>query len=181
MNDRNTDFVGDFDPDSFMQETIDKPLDFERTLVPEGEFKLAIDDFTSDAFETFGFTYKKGPNKGEEGKMVVFTCPIIVLDDKVKAMLQTEKPLIYHRCTLDFEQDAGMGIVNFKKLAFGPNKNIELGKLRHATGQGADTNWQITKLRGSNPFMGKLVHANVTRKDGSVTKVVNIIRFAPIR
>lgn len=173
-------FSSDFDPDAFMQENIDQPLEFERTLVPEGEFKLAIEDFTSDAFETFEFTYKRGPAKGEEGKMIVFTCPIIVLDDGVKALLKTERPLIYHRCTLDFEQTPD-GSVDFKKLAFGPNKNIELGKLRHATGQGAPGNWNISMLRNSNPFMGKLAHATVDKKGGGKSKVVNIVRFAPIR
>ena len=35
-----------FDPDAFMQETVDQPLAVDRTLCPEGEYRFTIDDFT---------------------------------------------------------------------------------------------------------------------------------------
>lgn len=163
----------DFDPDQFMSQTVDQPLETERTLVPEGEYRLRIGDFTSEAFETFEFTYKKGPNKGEDGKMVNFTCPVIVDDDKVRAALKTEEPRVYHRCTLDFDSDGN--------LAWGPNRNIDLGKLRHATNQNNPGPWSVSMLRNSPPFMGKIQHRTGKRKDGSPFKIAEIVRFAPIR
>lgn len=162
-----------FDPEEFMNATVDQPLDAERTLVPEGEFKMTIDDFNTDAFETFAFTYKKGPHAGEEGAMHKFTCPIVINDDTVAAKLGVDKPRVYVQCTLDMD-DQG-------QLLFGPNKNIELGKLRNAVNQNQPGPWAIGKLRGAGPFMGKIAHRTGKRKDGTPFKVAEIIRFAPIR
>src|SRR5262245_17049603 len=97
-----------FDPDAFMSQTVDQPLEIERTLIPPGEYKMQVDDFTSDAFETYEFTYKRGPRAGSEGSMTTFNCPVVVLDDKVKADLKIEKPLVFHRITLDFAEDGSL-------------------------------------------------------------------------
>ena len=35
-----------FDPDAFMQTTVDQPLETEYVLVPQGEYVAMIDDFT---------------------------------------------------------------------------------------------------------------------------------------
>jgi hypothetical protein len=163
----------DFNPEDFMNQTVDQPLDFERTMVPEGEFKGSVGDFTSEAFETITFTYKRGPNAGQEGAMHKFTCPIIIDDPQVAAKMQQETPRVYMNCTLDFD-DQG-------KLEFGPNKNIDLGKLRHAVGQNNAGPWSISMLRGAGPFMVKIQHRTGKRKDGTEFKVAEPIRFAPIR
>ena len=163
----------DFDPDTFMNQTVDQPLSVERTLVPEGEYKGRIGDFTSDAFTTFNFTYKRGPAAGQEGSMHKFNCPIVIDDDKVRAALQMENVMIYQSCTLDFDDQGG--------LLFGPNKNIDLGKLRHATGQNNPGPWKISDLRGAGPFMVKVQHRTGKRNDGSEFKIAEPVRFAPIR
>jgi hypothetical protein len=162
-----------FDPETFMNQTLDAPLEIERTLIPEGEYRMSVDDFTSDAFETYEFTYKRGPRSGSEGSMTTFNCPIVVDDDKLKAELQTEKPMVFYRCTLDFNDDGS--------LATGPNKNIDLGKLRHAVGQNQQGNWSINMLRGAGPFMGKVQHRQGKRKDGTPFKVAEIVKMAPLR
>lgn len=163
----------DFNPEDFMNATVDQPLDDQRTLVPEGEYKMFIDDFTTDAFETFKFEYKKGPNAGEEGSFNKFNCPIVVDDPTVQAKLKQDKVRVYHTCNLDFGEDG--------KLESGPNKNIDLGKLRTAVNQNAAGPWSINQLKGAGPFMGKVQHRTGKRKDGTPFKVAEIVRFAPIR
>jgi len=162
-----------FNPDDFMNQTVDQPLAVERTLVPEGEYKARIDDFTSDAFETFTFQYKRGPMAGQDGSMHKFNCPLVIDDDAVRASLQQDKVLVFFPVTLDFD-DTGA-------LQFGPNKNIDLGKLRHATNQNNAGPWTIGQLRGAGPFMVKVQHRTGKRKDGTEFKVAEPVRFAPIR
>ena len=163
----------DFNPDDFMNQTVDQPLDHERTMVPPGEYQMRIGDFDRDAFETFEFTYQRGPNAGQEGKLHKFTCPIIVEDDTVKQKMGVETPMVYHQCTLDVDEHG--------KLLWGPNKNIALGQLRHATRQNdVGTPWSIGNLRGAGPFMGKVEHREGKRKDGSKFKIAEVVRFAPI-
>lgn len=164
--------MGTFDPDEFMSATIDQPLEVERTLCPEGEYKARIDDFTRDAFETFEFEYKRGPNAGQQGSMTKFSCPIVIDDDKVKADMGVDKVLVFYQCTLDFD-DKG-------QLAWGKNRNIDLGKLRNAAGQNQPGPWSPSMLRGAGPFMVKVAHRTGKRKDGSPFKVAEIARLAPI-
>ena len=163
----------DFDPDTFMTQTVDEPLESERTLIPPGEYRMFIDDFNRDAFETFEFTYKRGALAGQEGKMHKFTCPIVVDDEEVKKAMGMERPKIYYQCTLDFDENG--------QLVTGPNRNIDLGKLRHAVGQNQPGPWAISQLRGAGPFMAKVEHREGKRKDGSRFKIAEIVRFAPIR
>lgn len=166
--------MSSFNPEDFMTQTVDQPLDAERTLVPEGEYKMYIGDFDSNAFETFNFTYKRGPMAGQEGAMHKFTAPLVIDDDKVKQALGTEQPRIFHQCTLDVD-DQG-------QLQWGPNRNIALGQLRQAAGQNvAGQPWSINMLRGAGPFMGKVQHRTGKRNDGTQFKVAEVVRFAPIR
>lgn len=162
-----------FNAEDFMTQTIDQPLETERTLVPPGEYKMVIDDFTQEAFETFEFEYKRGPNAGQPGQMTKFGCPCIVVDDKVKADLGMEKVTVFKNITLDFD-DTGA-------IAFGKNRNIDLGQLRHAVGQNNPGPWSIAQLRGAGPFMGRVEHREGKRKDGSAFKIAEVTRVAPIR
>lgn len=165
--------MSNFDPEAFMQTTVDQPLEFERTLVPEGEYRLWVDDFDSSIFETFNFEYKRGPNAGQQGSLTKATVPIVVDDDKVRALFQTDKVRVYHECTLDLDPDTGL-------LLFGPNKNIAVGQLRHAVGQNSPGPWAFPNLRGAGPFMGKIEHREITGKNGKFKRAV-ITRMSPIR
>ena len=164
-----------FDPDAFMSTTIDQPLETERKLVPEGEYlNLMVDDFTSDAFETFSGEYQKGPNIGQQWSMTKFNCPVIVNDDKVKQFLNTDKPRVYYTCVLDFDENG--------QLDFGVNRNLQLGQLRKAVGQNqAGVVWMPSMLRGAGPFAGKLVHRPGKRKDGSPFIIAEFARLSPIK
>lgn len=163
-----------FDPDAFMAQTVDATEgDTEFRLVPEGEFKAMIGDFTSEAFERFEFTYKQGPKAGEEGAMVKFTCPFVIADDpKVQAEMGRSSVTVDKQIILDFDSNGG--------LDFGPNRNVNLNQVRAAVGQNKNGPWSVKDLRGAGPVMVKVVHRTGKRKDGSdfkraeVDKVVRI-------
>ncbi len=162
-----------FDADSFMNETVDQPFETERTLIPESEYRMAVDDFTSDALQTINFTYKKGERAGQPGSFTKFNVPIVILDDKVAHDLQLDKVVVVWSINLDLD-DTG-------KLEWGINKNIALGQLRRACGQNQNGPWSPSQLRGSKPFMGKVVHRTIKREDGTSYKVADIGRVMPIR
>ena len=164
--------MSQFDPDAFMTQTMDQPLETERTLVPPGEYQMMIDDFGRDALETFEFEYKRGPNAGQQGSMTKLGVPCLVQDESVKTSLGMDKVVVFKNITLDFENGS---------LAFGKNKNIDLGQLRHAVGQNNPGPWSIGNLRGAGPFMGRVEHREGNRKDGTKFKIAEVTRVAPIR
>lgn len=162
-----------FDPDVFMQQTIDSPLETEFRMVPEGEYTMTIDDFDSSAIEEIKFDYKKGPRAGTPGSMTKFTCPFVVQDDKVKQELNRQKVVVSKQLILDIGDDGG--------LDFGTNKNVDLGRIRAAVGQNdPGSPWSIAQLRGAGPFIGKVEHVSweyqgKKGKRAEVTRVVRIV------
>jgi len=164
--------MSDFDPETFMHQTVDKPLETDYTLVPEAEYQAFIDDFTHEAFEEFEFEYKRGPNAGQPGSMQKFNCPFVLADEGVKTLMGRDKVTVIKPLTLNLK-DGG--------LDWGKNKNVELGKIREAVGQNvANQTWQIAQLRGAGPVMVKVIHRSGKRKDGSPFKVAEIDRVVRI-
>jgi hypothetical protein len=161
----------DFDPDTFLQQSVDGPLATDFTLVPIGEYMASIDDFDRDAIETIEFEYKKGARAGQPGKMYKFNCPIVINDDKVKAELGREKVVVTKQIILDIDEDTG-------KLATGVNRNVDLGRIRDAVGQNDSA--PIASLRGAGPFIARVTHVDFTRKDGSKGKRAEVDRVARI-
>ena len=161
-----------FDANEFMQSQMDKPLETEYTLVPIGEYAATIDDFTQEAIEKVDFTYKSGERAGTPGTMIKFTIPFSIQDDRVKRELQRDKVIIAKQLILDFEDDG-------KTLSTGPNKNIELGRIRAAVGQEKGP-WSPAMLRGAGPLMVKTTHVEYQRKDGSKGKRAEIERVTRI-
>lgn len=163
-----------FDPDTFMQSTVDAPLETEFKLCPPGEYQAMIDDFTSDAFEQIDFEYKKGAKAGTPGTMLKLTIPFVIDSDKAKAELNRDKVTVTKQVILDRDQNGN--------LDFGTNKNIELGRVRDAVGQNTPGPWAVSKLRGAGPVMVKVEHIEYKRNDGSkgkraeVTRVVKLSR-----
>src|SRR5262245_3631796 len=76
-----------FDADAFMNASMNEALETEVKLCPEGSFRGMIGDFTADAFQVFDFEYKKGSRAGEQGSMLKFNLPFVILDDKARAAL----------------------------------------------------------------------------------------------
>lgn len=152
-----------FDPDAFMNQTVDAPLESEYKLVPVAEYRAMIDDFTSEAIIQREFTYKQGPKTGQPGVMTIFICPFILDAPQVAADLNRTKLVVTRDYILDIDENTG-------KLATGPNRNVPLGQLRKAVGQEATPNWVIPMLRNQGPVMVKVIHKNVKGASGDFTK-----------
>lgn len=163
-----------FDANAFMASSMDQPLETEFLLCPPGEYQMTIDDFTHEAFETFDFTYKSGPRAGQPGTMTKVRLPFVIHDDKVKAEMQRDKVTVSKDVILEFEEN------NPNQLAFGPNKNIDLGRIRAAAGQADKKPWSISDLRGAGPFMGRVTHVEYKRKDGTSGKRAEVDRVTRI-
>lgn len=175
MNDQfNPDTGPTFDPDAFLQSTIDAPLETEMRLIPEGEYQAMIDDFTRDSFEVFNFTYKKGNRAGTPGTMTKFNCPFVLNNEAVRAELGREKLLCTAQLSLDF-------VPGTYQLDFGPDKNIRLGQIRAAVGQNQPGQWSVQNLKGAGPLMVQVKHIAYKRNDGTEGKRVEVVRVAPIR
>jgi hypothetical protein len=158
-----------FDANNFMNQTIDKPMETDFALPPEGEFRMMIGEFP-DADKLFrtGQT-KSGPNEGKE--WVAASIPMLIEDDAVKAALGRDKVMVFDDFFLDFD-DTGA-------LAFGPNRNIKLGKLRAAVGQNQEGSaWAFHMLQGAGPFLGKIAHQDFERRDGTKGKKAVVTGYA---
>lgn len=166
-----------FDPNEFMSQTVDTPvegLQTEMKLVPEGEYRAMIDDFDHTAFERIEFTYKRGPNAGMPGSMTKFSIPFKITDDpKIKEALDRDNATVRKQLILDFDQNG--------KLDFGTNRNLELNRVRAAVGQdAAGVPWTFMDLRGKGPVMIKVIHREVERADGTKTKFAEVERVVRI-
>lgn len=163
-----------FDPDTFMNQTVDQPLQDEYILCPEGEYPALIDDFDRSAFRTNEFTYKQGPNAGLPGSMTTFNIPWIIQDERAKQALNRDKVVVYQPIILDFDENGA--------LDFGINKNVNLGKVRTALNQNtAGVTWSVQNLKGAGPAMVRVIHKEITLKDGNKRRVAEVDRVVPIR
>jgi hypothetical protein len=165
--------MSDFDPETFLQQTVDHPLETEFVLIPPGEYVATIDDFDKDAVEQINFTYKSGARAGQPGIMTKLTLPFVIDDDGVKKQLGREKVVVTRQFILDLDDNG--------HLADGKNKNVELGRLRDAVGQNDGSPWTIANLRGVGPLMVRVIHREFERSDGSSGKRAEIDRVARIR
>jgi hypothetical protein len=166
MNDETQD-QGTFDADAFMNSTIDEPMATALSSVPDGEYTAMVGDFDSSAFKTIEYTDQKSqlPVKRQ-----VLEVPFVVDDEALKAKLGREQ--VVHRETfwLDFTPDG--------KLDTGPDKNVNLGKLRACLGQNGNGPWAPTMLRNMGPMRIKIV-SRQDKKDPE-KKYTNITKYAPI-
>lgn len=162
-----------FDPNAFMSQTIDAPLEDEFKLVDIGEYKAMIDDFDSSYVEQIDFEYKKGQRAGQAGQMTKFTCPFVLDSPEQQAKLNRDKIMVPKQIILDIDQNGN--------LDFGINKNVPLGQIRTAVGQKDKKPWGLADLRGAGPVMVKVEHEEGKRNDGTewkravVTRVTRIV------
>lgn len=161
-----------FDPETFLTQTVDKPLETDYKLCPTGEYRANIDDFTSEAIEVINFEYKKGDRAGQPGEMVKFTCPFVIDDPKAQQALGTQRVVVGKQMILQM-------IDGTSEIDFGVNRNVELGRILKAVGIAPP--WNVGQLRGKGPLMVRVVHRKGKRKDGSDFEMAEVDRVAPIR
>lgn len=161
-----------FDPNAFMTQTIDQPLEDEFKLCPEGEFRAMIDDFDSSYIEQIDFEYKTGQRAGQPGSMTKFNCPFVIDDEGARQALNRDKVVVSKQIILDLDASGN--------LDFGVNKNVPLGQIRTAVGQKDMKPWGVANLRGQGPVMVLVKHVDGKRKDGTEFKRAEVTRVTRI-
>jgi hypothetical protein len=156
-----------FDPDQFMNQTVDEPMATNLQSVPEGEYTAMVGDFDRSAFKTVTVTNKTTQLSQDRPVLEV---PFLIQDDVLKAKLGREQ--VTHRETywLDLRADG--------QLDTGPDKNVRLGQLRAALDQNKPGPWAPSMLRNMGPLRIKIVQTS-DKKDPD-KKYTNISRYAKI-
>ena len=129
-----------FDPETFMHEEHEAPMETAFTPVDEDEYEAYIDDVEAEALKT------------DDGPKPVLQITYALTSEEVKAKLEMDKVTVRQTVWLDFDEQTG-------KLAFGPNKNVRLGRIRDAVGQNEDGEpWAPSMLKGAGPVVIKVGH-----------------------
>ena len=152
-----------FDPDQFMNTTVDTPMATSLQSVPAGEYTAMVGDFDSRALKTVNT--KNGPRP-------VLEVPFTIQDDKLKAQLGRETVTHRESYWLDF-------LPGSASLDTGPDKNVRLGQLREALGQNKKNEpWAPSMLRNMGPLRIKVT--TTSDKDDPEKKYTNISKYSKI-
>ena len=139
-----------FDPAAFEQMTIDQANETKSTPVPEGDFRAIID---SVRIKTISI--KNGERAGQEVPILEVIYDIDDEDGKLKEELNRDKVTVRQDIWLDVNESGA--------LAFGPNTNVQLGKLRDAVGLNKPgKTFAFKMLEGQGPLM---IHVTQDSKD----------------
>lgn len=147
-----------FDPNTFLNQELSGANEVKYTPVPEGEYKAYIDDLGTDS-------YKDAP-------ILIITYALLDDDGKLKNLLGLEKPTLQDRIFLDVNED--------NSIAFGPNKNVRLGRVREAVGQNdPKKKWNFNMLRGAGPVLLRISHTyDKTTGEGPYSRVERVVKAA---
>lgn len=143
-----------FDPNVFLNQEIKGANEVKYTPVPIGEYQCYIDDLGTDTYE--------------DQPILIITYALI--SEELKKTLGLEKPTVQDRIFLDVDETGA--------LAFGPNKNVRLGRVREACGQNAaGKKWNMNMLRGAGPLMIMVDHRfNKTTGEGPFSNVTRVTK-----
>lgn len=147
-----------FDPNVFLNQELSGASEVKYTPIPEGDYKGYIDDIGLDSYE--------------DTPILVITYALLDDDNKLKTLLGLDKPTVQDRLFIDVNADGS--------IAFGPNKNVKLGRVREAVGQNdPKKKWQFNMLRGQGPVLLKITHTyNKTTGEGPYSRVDRIVKAA---
>lgn len=129
-----------FDLDTFVQSTTDEPLATRMIPVPEGEYLLAVASHDK-------WCEVRSITEGKMAGRVIADLQFEVLDESVKQALSMDTVRVRKSYFLDLTPDG--------RVDFGPNKNIQLGKLREALGQNKP-GVPFGALKGAGPVKGRI-------------------------
>lgn len=139
-----------FDADTFLSQEIEGQMEVRYTPVPEGDFIAVLDD-----------NFNLREVSGQAGPTPVLDLSWIILDDDLKEAMSMDRVTVRQSIFLDTENNGA--------LAFGPNKNVKLGRLREALGQNAPKKaWNFHMLRGAGPC---LIHV-IQRPDKNDSTII---------
>lgn len=161
-----------FDPNVFLNQTVDAPMSTRITPCPEGEFKARVDDSDADISKWFR-TIKWTDKVTNEAKMAPgVKIPMLILDEGVHQRLNKpagSKVIVLFDFFLDLDEQG--------KLDTGPDRNVKLGQLREATGLNGP-GFTFQRLRGAGPFLAK-VSQRSDPKDPEV-KYAEVVRVTKL-
>lgn len=145
-----------FNPEAFLQTTIDTELSTEALQVPPGEYDAVSSGISADSFKSFKIG--KGERAGQFFRRLDVEWNINDPDGKLKEYLGRD-PKVRQQIPLDIRPDGG--------LETGKGRNVALGQLREALGQNQSGRpWSFSSL-GGQPAKITIAH----RIDGDRTYV----------
>ena len=124
-----------FDKETFMNTEVVGAMETVYTPVPEGEWP----------------GYVKDLDMREVNDSPVIDLTWVIIDDRVKEQLGIDEPTVRQTLFLDVDSNGS--------LSFGPNKNVQLGRVREVAGlndPAAPFNFRM--LQGIGPFTLKIGH-----------------------
>jgi len=131
-----------FDPEQFMNVTIEGSNDTKRPVVPAGEYRCQVFKLNPRSG-----TIEKGERAGKH--WCSYNVVLEVLDEAVKQELEQERVFVNYNVFLDLDDN--------NQLDMGRGKNVALGKLREAVNQNDPSSpWSFAML------LGQTLKANVT-------------------
>lgn len=160
-----------FDPEAFLNDTVDAPLSTTITPVPVGEYvgTIEIKDMKNLVSR---IKYEKD---GAERELYILNVPWVLQGEnaeRVKAQLERERLVVEQRIILDIDEMTG-------KLDTGKEKNVGLGRLREALGQNGPGAWSFSQLQGQGPCVLSVKH-EMDKKDPEI-KYARVTKVAPLR
>lgn len=126
-----------FDPDAFMNQTVEGENDTKFEPIPEGEYPAVIDTIQFRSVDT-----KAGPR-------VVLDVMYELQDAAVKEQLGRDSLKVRQSIFIDTTPSGAIDL--------GRGKNVGLGKLRAAVNQNTP-GWQPAMLQGAGPVLVKVGH-----------------------
>lgn len=124
-----------FDPNAFMNETIDGVLDTKIDPIPEGEYLGQI------GTEEKSVDLAHGVSPKNQKPWMRLDVQIDLPDPNLKAQLKRERVTARYSIMLDLNETNG-------KLDTRPQRNVNLGKLRDAVNQNRPGAWSFAMLKG---------------------------------
>jgi hypothetical protein len=130
-----------FDPAAFEAMVIDEANETKTTPVPDGDYPGLI-----HKAQVSTITIKSGERAGTEVPILNITWELTDEDGKLAEELNREKVFVRQDIWLDVNEHGG--------LAFGPNQNVALGRLREAVGMNRKgQSFSFPMLEGAGPCM----------------------------
>ena len=153
-----------FDPQAFEEMVFEEANETKFTPIPEGVYEAIVDSVRIKAIDI-----KKGDRAGT-------TAPILevvyeILSDDLKKELNREKVVVRHDIWLDVNENGS--------LSFGPNHNVQLGRLREACGlnkPGKPFSFQM--LQGQGPLKVTVAVKVNMEADVAYNNVIQVQRAA---
>lgn len=148
-----------FNPELFLNTTVDAVLSTEYVNLPVGDYVGVIGPIGPDNFKSFDI--KRGENAGKKAYRLDLEILIDDPEGKLREELGGRPPKVFDGIMLDLKADGS--------LEFGKGRNVQLGKLRDALGQNKAGPWSFGMM-ASQPVKVSIVHDTYDGKTSAKVK-----------